>query len=199
MELEPAAILAVLWVVLSIVGRLFKGGRQQTRPQSRQRAPQRAPQPTTFDDLLEDMRRQVEEAKQRGGHPDAVDADSWSEQYQDESELIEDRTVWEEDPTVVSMEGEAIVRERDQYDHDTEAELITQRRIQEALARNRAWRLEDHRQFDHEIRDLPAASGRDRKVVRRNISLRDAMVWREVLSPPVAMRADQSLGGNDLP
>jgi hypothetical protein len=202
-EIEPAAVLAVLWVFLSIVGRMVKGGGQQPRPRQPakvpQRVQQRVQQPTSFDELLEEMRRQVEEARQRGGHPDAVGSDTWSDPYEDESELIEDRSVWEEDPTVVSMEVEPIERARETIDHDSEAELIAQRRIQEALARNRAWRLQDHREFDNEIRDLPDQSSRKERVVRRKMPIREAMIWREILSPPVAMRLNQRSEENDLP
>lgn len=190
MELEPLVILGILYAILSVFGRLVKGGKRQqpsTRPAPAQRAPNS--QPTTFDDLLAEMRRQLEGAPEER-HPDAILIEDWQQQ-----EDVEDRTVWEEDATVVSMEVDPPNRERPRFDHDAAAAVLVQSRIDDAMERNRAWRLEDHRRFDQEIREKP-----QRRVTGlgtpQAFSLRQAMIWREILSPPVALREPQDRAGN---
>jgi hypothetical protein len=103
-----------------------------------------------------------------------------------EEEDIEERDSPEEPEQVVSLETEVSRRERADYDQDTEAEAIVQRRIEAARTRDRAHGKADHTAFDAKIRQEVA----DHTAVRRYTpaQLRDAVVWREILGPPVSER-----------
>jgi hypothetical protein len=103
-----------------------------------------------------------------------------------EEEEVEERDSLEEPEQVVSLEVDAPRRERADYDQDTEAEAIVQRRIEAARTRDRALGKADHKAFDAKIRQEPA----DHTAVRRYTpaQLRDAVVWREILGPPVSER-----------
>ena len=103
-----------------------------------------------------------------------------------EEEDVEERDSLEEPERVVSLETEVPRRERPEYDQDTEAEAIVQRRIEAARARDRALGKADHKAFDAKIRQEAA----DHTAVRRYTpaQLRDAIVWREILGPPVSER-----------
>ncbi|HWA14808.1 MAG TPA: hypothetical protein VG817_00140 [Gemmatimonadales bacterium] len=76
-------------------------------------------------------------------------------------------------------------RIRKRVDQDEEAEAVVQRRIAAAQARNREHRKADHQAFDQRIRE-PAP---EQKAERRfsPASMRDAVVWREILGPPKAL------------
>jgi hypothetical protein len=75
-------------------------------------------------------------------------------------------------------------------DFDDEAEMIVQRRIREAQERDRALSKVDHQAFDSRIRAVADAT----RVARPKLdSLRRAIVWREILGPPVALRDDREL------
>jgi hypothetical protein len=73
-----------------------------------------------------------------------------------------------------------------EYDQDTGAEELVRRRIDAARSRDRALSKADHKAFDTKIRQEVA----DHTAVRRYTpaQLRDAIVWREILGPPVSER-----------
>ena len=181
---EPMAALAILYVVIGVVGRIAKSIKQgQGDPRAR-RPPERVarqsrPAPTTFDELLAEMRSQMETAK-TAERIEAGPAERWHD-----DEDVEDRRSLEEEPVVVSLEVAPPDRQRVRVDHDSGAEQLVADRIAVAETRNREWQLSDHRRFDDDIRRVavvrPAA-------VRAGISLRQAMIWREILSPPVGLR-----------
>ena len=103
-----------------------------------------------------------------------------------EEEDVEERESLEEPEQVVSLETDVRRPARVEYDQDTEAEGIVQRRIEAARARDRALGKADHKAFDARIRQEAA----DHTAVRRYTpaQLRDAVVWREILGPPVSER-----------
>ena len=75
-------------------------------------------------------------------------------------------------------------RERTEIDQDEAAEGVVQRRISEAEARNRPLSAADHQQFDARIRATPEAKASPRTL--RAASLRQAIIWKEILGPPKA-------------
>jgi hypothetical protein len=87
---------------------------------------------------------------------------------------------------VVSLEAEVRRAPRAEYDQDSGAEALVRRRIAAAEARSGALTKADHKAFDTQIRQEPA----DHTAVRRYTpaQLRDAIVWREILGPPVSER-----------
>ena len=103
-----------------------------------------------------------------------------------DDEDIEERESLEEPERVVSLEAEVRRGPRAEYDQDTEAEALVRRRIEAARARDRALGKADHQAFDARIRQEPA----DHTAVRRYTpeQLRNAVVWREILGPPVSER-----------
>jgi hypothetical protein len=103
-----------------------------------------------------------------------------------EEEDVEERDSLEEPERVVNLETEVSRRQRPEYDQDTEAEAIVQRRIEAARTRDRPLNKADHRAFDARIRPEDV----DHTAVRRYTpaQLRDAVVWREILGPPVSER-----------
>ncbi len=192
MELEPLVIFGIIYAILSVVGAVTKAGKRSRAGQRPQPARPRAERsaPGTFDELLEEMRRQVE-GLQDQQHPDSIEAGQWQETdaSQDDS--------WAGDPAVVSTETEMAEWDRLGHDPEAEAELLVQQRIAAALERNRFRREQE----EHRAR----LAARERKQLRQSkpqrmapkaISLRDAMVWREILSPPVALRDPQERAGN---
>lgn len=195
-EFGPIALF-VLWAIASLFGKAAQGRkspRQRVpRPETQHRdAPAtRTGQPTTFEELLAEMRGQLEQAKEME-RAEAHTPEPWQQQQLPE-EVIEDTTTLEEDVEVVSMEIEPVRHERSIETMQREdAEALVQRRIQAAELRNREWRLEDHRRFDQLIR-APKEPVR-RRISPAHRSLRQAMIWNEVLQPPVSLREQPGSG-----
>jgi hypothetical protein len=71
-------------------------------------------------------------------------------------------------------------------DQDDQAELVVEQRRQAAEAHQAPRTRVEHQAFDTRIRAEPA----DKTAVtpRRTQRLRDAIVWREILGPPVSLR-----------
>ena len=190
-ELGPI-VLFVLWAVASLFGKAAQGKKaprpRPPRPESQRRdqPASRTGQPTTFEELLAEMRGQLEQAKEME-RVEAGGQESWQRQLP-EAEAVEDTTSLEEEPEVVSLEVEPHRAERPVEISQSDAmQVLVQKRIDAAELRNREWRLEDHRRFDQAIREAKPA-----KVVKRlspaHQSLRQAMIWNEVLQPPVSLR-----------
>lgn len=199
MEFPAEIVILLVWGALALVGRfLNRGGNRQQPPRQRPPSPasrQRARgKPETFDDLLTEMREQLEaarraEARQRADaerpglpRPEPVERPRqplpWAEE-------VEERESLEEEPVVISLEEPAPIGEREIVDLDEEAEAVIARRLREAELRNRGWRLEDHQEFDAWIR---VAAPQRKPAAGRAAALRNAVVWREILGKPVSMR-----------
>jgi hypothetical protein len=103
-----------------------------------------------------------------------------------DDEDVEERGSLEVPERVVSLETEVKRPLRVRYDQDSGAEELVRRRIAAAEARSGALTKADHKTFDTRIRQEPA----DHTAVRRYTpaQLRDAIVWREILGPPVSER-----------
>jgi hypothetical protein len=103
-----------------------------------------------------------------------------------DDEDVEERASLEQPERVVSLEREVRRPQRVEYDQDSGAEELVRRRIAAAEARSGPLRRADHKAFDARIRQEPA----DHTAVRRYTpaQLRDAIVWREILGPPVSER-----------
>ena len=90
----------------------------------------------------------------------------------------------EERPIAAEEIGARPVPKRIDYDDDAEA--LVQRRVTAAQVRDGAMSPVDHRRFDTAIRaKAPAAAQAPES---RATALRRAMVWHEVLSPPLSLR-----------
>jgi len=108
------------------------------------------------------------------------------------AEEVEERDTLEIGPRVVSMEGAPERTGRVLVDHDSQAEGVARRRVTEAQARNRGLTRADHSAFDKRIRGAglpaPATAGAVRPAFPR-AALRQAIIWQEILAPPVSERA----------
>ncbi len=109
------------------------------------------------------------------------------------AEEVEERDTLEEEPDVVTLEGPTLFGDREIIDQDDAAEAPIQHRLDVAEARLRPRTKADHTAFDQRIRTpspvpVPPAQPARRRGARSGSSLRAAMIWSEVLSPPVALR-----------
>ncbi len=102
------------------------------------------------------------------------------------AEEVEDREVLEVAPKGESLEREPRRAERARVDQDDEAERVIAHRAASAAARSGGQTAADHRKFDQTIRQEPADHTATRRLTPRQ--LRDAVVWREILGPPVSER-----------
>ena len=114
------------------------------------------------------------------------------------AEEVESLETLETEPVVVPHEY--VERpERVVVDYDAVAQRTVARRIAAAEKRDHALTLADHRRFDARIRPanpVPVPRQTTRHSVRRSLSgasLRQAIILREVLGPPVSERTDPRL------
>ncbi|MES2123189.1 MAG: hypothetical protein V4503_00735 [Gemmatimonadota bacterium] len=155
--------LILVFVGVFVVGRILQGvADNQRRTGTVPPVRPAGTAPTTMTELLAEMRAQLQAAQQRAEAPTTLPRRLPG-------------------TAIKPSERQAVV----QLDQDDGAEALVQRRIDAAEARNVAWQPSDHKRFDAEIRK------RATPVVPRkaaSTSLRQAMIWREVLSPPLALR-----------
>jgi hypothetical protein len=104
------------------------------------------------------------------------------------AEEVEERESLEVTPEVRSLERDPGRQARVEVDQDDEAERIVARRMAAAEAQGRPLTKADHRAFDQRIRQEPADKTATRGYTARQ--LRDAVVWREILGPPVSLRGE---------
>lgn len=201
MDLGPLVTLAVVWAVLSLFGKIAGNAKkqEQQRQQQRQREGVDAPvarrdervpvrrQPETFEELLAEMRGQIEGKRET---PPPI----WESAPAEQEEVEDRRTSDDVVPDVVSLETDWQRPQRvETFSDADEAEVLIKRRIDSAAARDHGWRAADHRAFDDEIRKpvvrtIPA---------RQRPNLHQAIIWREVLGPPVSMRPREPLTRGD--
>jgi hypothetical protein len=186
-------VLGAVWLLFSLLGRTR--GQSQTRartgPQIPQPHPPAARDPSPKDatqregSRLEQLLRQLERnLEQAAGGRDRTPARLSLPLPDDED--VEERESLEQPERVVSLETGVKRPQRAEYDQDSGAEELVRRRIAAAEARSGPLRKTDHKAFDARIRQEPA----DHTAVRRYTpaQLRDAIVWREILGPPVSER-----------
>ena len=181
--MDPTAvlILGALWFLLNLLtGGKKKPPRRTVPPPPRQSLPDATQREGS---RLELVLRQFEQAldeastvgrQERVGLPDDED--------------FEERESLEREPTIISLEEEVSRPSRQAYTQDQDAEDLVQRRIAAAAVRDSARTRADHLAFDQRIRKEPAEHT---AAVRYGTQqLRDAVVWREILGPPVSMREE---------
>lgn len=181
-----------LVIVFFVVSRMVQKFSEAMKAPPRQRLPGDAPQ--TMAELMLEMRQQLEKAQERQEARRLPPSPTSHPTGSAESVRIAraaGRSVVKRLPTEVAERGGSIeVASRDEtvveIDRDDDAEALVQRRIEAAQARNREWQASDHTRFDQQIRQVApvAAPAKPRSALQR------AMIWREVLGPPVGLRAD---------
>ncbi len=196
MDFGGLLVLGALWFLFNLLGR--SRGESETRPRPGSKAPQSRPHPPTargpspidptqgegsrLEQWLRELERNLEQA---AGGQERTTIRLPVPPLPDEED-IEERDSLEVPERVVSLETEVKRPARVEYDQDSGAEELVRRRIAAAEARSGALTKADHKRFDREIRQEPA----DHTAVRRYTpaQLRDAIVWREILGPPVSER-----------
>jgi hypothetical protein len=185
-------ILGFVWLLVNLLSRAKGNSRPRPRtapqpPPARTPAPpsggRTVPDPTQregshLERLLRELERNLEEAGGVRTRPAPVPLP--------EAEDVEERTSLEEPENVISLETPVVRKQRVRVDYDEAAEAVEQRRVAAAAARSGELTKADHARFDQKIRQQPA----DHTAVRRYTpaQLRDAIVWREILGPPVSER-----------
>jgi len=102
------------------------------------------------------------------------------------AEEVEERESLEVAPEVQSLERDPRRQARIEVDQDDEAERIVARRMAAAEAQGKPLTKADHRAFDERIRQEAADKTATKGYTARQ--LRDAVVWREILGPPLSLR-----------
>jgi hypothetical protein len=105
-----------------------------------------------------------------------------------EAEEVEDRESLESEPQVMSLEQDVRRAARQEFTQDAGVEELVARRIKAASARDSARTKVDHVQLDSQIRQEPADHTATRGYTAQE--LRRAVVWREILGPPVSIRGE---------
>ena len=196
MDFGGLLVLGAVWLLFSLLGR----GRGDARPrppaapklpESRQYTPTaRAPSagdPTQREgSRLEQLLRQLERNLEQAGAGQGLPPLRLPVPPLPDDEDVEDRESLEAPERVVSLETEVKRPPRVEYSQDSSAEELVRRRIASGQARSGALTKADHKIFDTRIRQEPA----DHTAVRRytTAQLRHAIVWREILGPPVSER-----------
>ena len=191
MEFNGFILLAVLWFLVN----LFTSSRRKQVPPSRPPT-QRPPEPRTIrvgmdpsqqegsrlERMLRDLQQTLEDAAETQG-------ESLPGFPLPPREDVEEAASLEVEPEVRTLEGEVRRETRRRVDQDDDAADIEARRIQAAAARDHARTRADHVAFDKQIREEPADHTATRGYTTQQ--LRDAVVWREILGPPVGLRESE--------
>jgi hypothetical protein len=175
--------LGAFWFLINLLG---KARGREDRPRPMPPPPGGGGDPTQREGsqlamLFRELERRLDEASPRRGplgRPATIALPP--------AEEVEERGSLEVEPEVVSLEGAANRPARVRVDRDDEIELVEAARIAAAEARSGALTAKDHATFDARLKQQPA----DATAVRPSSPerLREAIVWREILGPPVSLR-----------
>ena len=183
MDPTVALILGVLWVLMNLFTGRKKTPPPSSEPRERLQRDQSPPDATQREGsrlelVLREFQRSLENAE--------TSARRHAGESLPDDEDVEERQSLESEPEIVSLEEEVRRPSRHEYTQDADAEQLVQRRITAAAARDTARSKADHVQFDERIRKEPADQTSTRGYTAKQ--LRDAVVWREILGPPVSER-----------
>ena len=184
MDIGPALLIGFAWLVVNAI-------RKAGRKPSGTGAPPRPLPPVTGADAtqregsqLEALLRELGRTLERGSGPVGRAPD----RRLPPAEEVEERESLEASPEVRSLERDPGRQARTEVDQDDEAERIVARRIAAAEAQDKPRSKADHKAFDARIRQEPADKTATPGYTTRQ--LRDAVVWREILGPPVSLRGE---------
>ena len=196
--MEGLWVLAVLWAILSFVGRMSKqrqGGAAggptpdpelEIRRRHRLERPRRSPEqvrPGSATDQLDAWRREMERLTGLRTGPDYGPLGKPSAAGLPDAEDVEDRQSLEVEGDTTSLEVSGERAPRVVVDQDEVADQVLRRRTAVAVGRLSGRSQADHRKFDQVVRAVPASlvsAGRSK--------LRTAVIWSEVLERPVSLR-----------
>jgi hypothetical protein len=190
MEFNGLLLLAALWFLVNLITKVGRKGqappgRQEPRPPmrplpvpSRQGGTQQ--EGRRLESVLREFQRALEGVASGPGDIPLPQAE----------EEEEGRSL-EVEPEVRSLEEEDVRWEaRRRFAQDDDAEQLVARRIAAAVDRDAGRSKADHPELDQRVRQEPADHTATPGYTARQ--LRDAVVWREILGPPVSMRENES-------
>ena len=205
MDVGPLVVLGLMWVVLNALRRAGKpSDRLRTPPASRQPSsnPPGGTGPTTvrtrppsagapppdatqregaqLERLLRDLGRTLDQASVPGGRASARQLPPAGQ--------VAGRGSPTESQEGRSLEVEPARGERAVVDQDEEGERVVQQRLAAAEANLAPLSDADHQAFEQRIRAEPADKTATRAYTVQR--LREAIVWREILGPPVSLRKE---------
>ena len=185
MDFGGLFVLALIWAFFKLVSRRREEASPPPPPARRPAPPGLGPlqdPPQEEGRALRMLLRELERAAQPPSGPAGRPATGRLAS----SKEIEERGSLEITPQVESLEREPLRRERVTVDQDVEAEQVIARRAAETAARSSGHTQADHQKLDQRIRQEPADHTATRPLTPQQ--LRDAIIWREILSPPVSER-----------
>ena len=186
MDFDAVLVLGALWFLINLLMGLKR--KSQPPPQPEERDDPVRPAPSSLPDAtqregsrLEQVLREFQRALDQAG-PTGRRASF----PLPEAEEVEEGESLETEPEVVSLERDIRRAPRREFTQDEGAEQLVARRITAASARDSTHTKAEHVKFDSQIRQEPA----DHTATRGHTpqELRRAVVWREILGPPVSLR-----------
>lgn len=184
MDFDYVLVLGALWFLINLV----TGLKRKSKPDQSEPGAPVEPTPTYQPDgtqregsrlerVLREFERALDQGPASGRRPSLPLPDD---------EDVEERGSLETEPEIVSLEQEVRRASRREFNQDADAEQLVARRITAASARDAARTKADHTLFDNQIRQEPAEHTGTRGYTAEE--LRRAVVWREILGPPVSER-----------
>ena len=184
MDLGPLVLLGLGWLVLNAIRKAGSGSSEKPRVPPAPPASTGADATQREGKRLEALLRQLGRTLDQSSGPLGRQPD----RRLPPAEEVEDRGTLEVTPNVRSREAEPGRGERAVVDQDDEAEQVVARRIAAAEANAAPLTGADHKAFDARIRQEPADKPATRAYTAKQ--LREAVIWREILGPPVSMRGE---------
>lgn len=181
MDFTGLLILGALWFLLNLMGKSREGGgARPPRPPGPRRGGGDATQQegSKLEALFRELERQLNQASRAPERPGRASLPS--------AEEVEERTSLESQPVVVSLEEDVSRPERVVVTQDDAAERIVAARLKAAEARSGAHTSADHAAFHLKIQPEPADATAVRQLTPAE--LRRAVIWREILGPPMSER-----------
>ena len=200
-------IFAVVYIIVTILGKVKQAGQKQQQEEKQQH--QQVRQQRRLEQQRYQLRR---EQRTEPARPAPGDTQADAVKLQDllrvlaetagvpttegplgrrssaplpSAEEVEEQESLEIEEEIRNLETGERRPSRTEVDFDDEAEAIVQRRIRAAAERDRSLTKVDHQEFDSRIRAVPDAT----RVARPKLdAIRKAIVWREILGPPVSLR-----------
>jgi hypothetical protein len=187
--LDPtlALILGALWVVINLISSRKKTPPPRPSPREQPPPSQSGADATQREgSRLESVLRQFQQALEEA---EAGPLGRQARLPLPSDEEVEERESLEGVPEVVSLEEEVHRPVRREYTQDADAEQLVRKRIIAASSRDHARTKAEHLEFDQKIRKEPADKTATGGYTAKQ--LRDAVVWREILGPPVSERDER--------
>jgi hypothetical protein len=185
MDFDYVLVLGALWFLVNLLTGLKRRSKPPEQPEGREPV---SPEPQYQTDAtqregsrLEQVLREFERALEQRGPTGRT-----ASLPLPDDEDVEERESLETEPEVISLEREVRRAPRREFTQDADAEQLVARRITAASVRDSARTKADHVKFDAQIRQEAADHTATRGYTAEE--LRRAVVWREILGPPVSER-----------